>query len=653
MLIAIKVSPHGGVFYLKEKCMFKEKKGRKLHLLRPGRILLPVLFVLFLTVEVVAQEGTIDFESDQWILRGSTVVTHLEQKSLRGSAFLKNVEFQNGVIEVDMAFDETRAFGGIVFRMKMTGDYEQFYIRPHKSRFPDALQYTPVFKGLSSWQLYSGDGFTAVAEIPWDQWIHVKLEVSGTQARVYLDHAEKPALVVHDLKHGLTSGIVGLIAPNTGQIHFANFRCQMDNDLVFNAPPEISAPRGMITDWELSQSFKTAQINRERYPDTQKLPEIKWQKVKSDPLGLVDIARTIMKLGQSPDCVLARTNIHSEKSGLKKLTFGYSDEVSIFLNGEILFRGNSAFQKRDPLFQGIVGLNDSVFLPLKEGSNELLLMVTETFGGWGFMCQLGSPVTNIIQAHEGMTVQWETPVKLQMPESVCYDSSNDVLYISNFGADYISKVSLNGEIIEHKWVTGLARPTGLSLFKNKLYAADRQGLVEIDIETAKILQKYPMPDVGFANDVAVHSSGDIYISDSQKNIIYRFKDGKMEIWLESDEVLDPNGLYAEQDKLIVGTSRDGCFKAVNYADKSIQTLLRLGAGAIMDGVKPDGRGRFIMGDWNGRLYRVAETGEKIELLNTQEAAINLADFEYIPEKNLLVIPTLGGNEVLAYKLALE
>jgi hypothetical protein len=50
---------------------------------------------------------------------------------------------------------------------------------------------------------------------------------------------------------------------------------------------------------------------------------------------------------------------------------------------------------------------------------------------------------------------------------------------------------------------------------------------------------------------------------------------------------------------------------------------------------------------------VAESGEKIELLNTQEAAINIADFEYIPEKNLLVIPTLTGNEVFAYSLKLK
>jgi hypothetical protein len=127
----------------------------------------------------------------------------------------------------------------------------------------------------------------------------------------------------------------------------------------------------------------------------------------------------------------------------------------------------------------------------------------------------------------------------------------------------------------------------------------------------------------------------------------------METWLENEKILDPNGLFADKERLIVGTSRDGCFKSVSYEDRSIKILLRLGEGAIMDGVKPDGEGGFLLGDWNGRLFRVAPTGEKIELLNTQEAAINIADFEYIPEKKLLVIPTLVGNEVFAYSLELD
>jgi len=53
-----------------------------------------------------------------------------------------------------------------------------------------------------------------------------------------------------------------------------------------------------------------------------------------------------------------------------------------------LFSGNYSFHKREAEFLGVVGLNDAVYLNLKKGDNELLLMVTETFGGWGYIYQL-------------------------------------------------------------------------------------------------------------------------------------------------------------------------------------------------------------------------------------------------------------------------
>ena len=87
--------------------------------------------------------------------------------------------------------------------------------------------------------------------------------------------------------------------------------------------------------------------------------------------------------------VYARTRIDSERDQTKKLYLGYSDDVSVFLNGAILYRGRSAQNFRDPAFLGIVDAeNDAVYLPLKKGSNELVLAVSELGGGWGFIARL-------------------------------------------------------------------------------------------------------------------------------------------------------------------------------------------------------------------------------------------------------------------------
>ena len=85
----------------------------------------------------------------------------------------------------------------------------------------------------------------------------------------------------------------------------------------------------------------------------------------------------------------ARTTIVADRAEVKRLAIGYSDDVSVFLNGKILYRGRSAQSFRDPGFLGIVNPeNDAVYLPLKKGKNELMLALSELGGGWGFICRL-------------------------------------------------------------------------------------------------------------------------------------------------------------------------------------------------------------------------------------------------------------------------
>jgi hypothetical protein len=132
---------------------------------------------------------------------------------------------------------------------------------------------------------------------------------------------------------------------------------------------------------------------------------IRWQDVEAEPPGIVVLYRyrqapRLMvtfandfskRLAPQPGTkvLYARTNIDSDREQVKKLYIGYSDEVSVFLNGKILFRGRSAQNFRDPGFLGIVNPeNDAVYLPLKKGSNELMLAVSELGGGWGFICRL-------------------------------------------------------------------------------------------------------------------------------------------------------------------------------------------------------------------------------------------------------------------------
>ncbi len=375
-----------------------------------------------------AQEGAVPFDSDRWVLGTSKVVEHLGQKSLRGGAMLKDAQFTDGVVEVDIAMGGGRAFPGILFHVQSPLDCENVYLRPHRSGEPVALQYTPMFNGMDAWQLYHGPGYGAQADIPLNRWVPVRLEVKGTQARLFVDNSPAPALVVDELKHGAVGGSIGLFESAGANVYFANFRYRSDSTLRFPPPPKVAVPDGVITSWKLSQAFPISSIDRTRSPEAQGLQGIEWRDVTSEASGLVNVSRWLARTGQMPDVVLAKAEIRADKAHLAKLSFGYSDEVTVFLNGKPLFTGDASYRVRDPLFYGAVGLYDAVFLDLKEGVNELLFMDGEVFGGWGFeACLEPLPAGGRVLGN-GVTALWETPADLAIPESAVYDPQRDAIF---------------------------------------------------------------------------------------------------------------------------------------------------------------------------------------------------------------------------------
>ena len=95
---------------------------------------LPLLICLFLTaLSAHAQGEIVDFDSERWDILDGEVVEHLGRKALLGTATLKDVQFTDGVIEVDIAGNGfVRSYPGIVFRKQSDTDLERFYIRPHR-----------------------------------------------------------------------------------------------------------------------------------------------------------------------------------------------------------------------------------------------------------------------------------------------------------------------------------------------------------------------------------------------------------------------------------------------------------------------------------------------------------------------------------------
>jgi sugar lactone lactonase YvrE len=613
-----------------------------------------------------APQAVIPFDSPRWDHLDSQVAEHLGRLSMQGTAMLRDAELRDGVIAFDIAVDGRRSYPGVLFRMEGTDTYEHVYVRPHRAGlYPDAVQYTPEIHGISSWQLYNGDGYTAGTRLSTGTWVPVRVEIKGSQARVFVGSSEAPTLEIHHLELEARAGAIALTGPKDGSAWFSDFRFYEDSTLTFAAPPPAKPVAGVLRDWWISNVYPAEKVGKDKYPNFYGIFGAGWRPATAAPSGLVDISKVAGRANpQDPagDLVLARTFIQADEARDVTFTLGYSDDVEFFLNGRHLFTGRSGYQYRDPSFLGILGPFDDLHVHLEKGLNEILLMVTERFGGWGFNVRADTTLTPKRVAHERAAEVWRTPAELLTPESAVYDPRRGILYVSSFDnqydrkdgpTGYITKLSLDGQILEKEWVSGLSAPTGMAIWHDTLYVAERQDMAAIDLATGTVTGRWTIPDVEFPNDLVIDSTGAVYISDTRTSNwpdsrVYRFRNGTFDVFA-NEGISRANGLWIHDGYLLVGSSGDGHLKRIRLTDGVVEPVIALGA-CIIDGIRVDESGSYLVSCWEGQVFVISPDGRMVEVLDDLPAGLNTADFEYRPERHLLIVPTFMGNSVVAYRL---
>ncbi|HFA52196.1 MAG TPA: hypothetical protein ENJ95_24525 [Bacteroidetes bacterium] len=369
-----------------------------------------LFLALFFLQNAAAQ--IIPFDSEKWTIdaKGAVIEAYEGvQNALflqQGTATLKGVSFLNGIVEFDLYLSERRSFPGILFRMQDGQNYEELYLRAHLSGLPDAMQYTPVFNANSAWQLYhdqaaavrdgkigwelkGNEGYNTIFNYPYDRWLHIKLVVSGSRADVYFDQADEPTLQIRKLKRETAAGYLG-IKSSFGAMHFANFSYKkMAAPPLRPLPPSTATvPKNFIKKWRISDPFDEKELDGQYHLDPAFFKNKNWRSLESEASGISNIARVTARPVRSQNTVFAAANIYSEGSQTKRLDFGYSDRARVYLNGQLLYAGNNSYRSRDYRYLGTIGFFDSLYLPLKNGKNELVIAVSETFGGWGIQAKL-------------------------------------------------------------------------------------------------------------------------------------------------------------------------------------------------------------------------------------------------------------------------
>ena len=212
------------------------------------------------------------------------------------------------------------------------------------------------------------------------------------------------------------------------------------------------------------------------------------------------------------------------------------------------------------------------------------------------------------------------------------------------GKGGIAKMSLDGALDNVNWVTGLHAPKGMAHFGGKLYVADVDEIVVINIKTAEIEKKVAVPGAIFLNDVTVDPKGTVYVSDMKTGKIHRYANNALSDHFTKLENI--NGLKAIGSNVVAGAGKN------LYMIDSNKNRLDIASGFAqgIDGVESINKGDFLVSCWAGLIYYV-HLGGKVELLlDSQKEGINTADIGFDNVTQTLYVPNFLKNSVTAYKV---
>lgn len=340
------------------------------------------LLLIFFTLHVTAQQVKLtaahwDFQPDNVEFITYKGVSAMKIAGKPGQVVLKDLDFTDGIIEYDAEFTDSR-FTALFFRRSSEQECECFYFRTGRagdSNAPDAVQYAPYLKGVNLWDMLPE--YQSAATFEKDKWNHVKLVISGKQMLVYVNN--KTALQIPRLEADSQHGKIAF----NGGIIISNLIIRPGQTERLSPIPGIDLTDNdarFLRKWEIGKVTKaTGEI-----PAKDSL----WNTIIAERGGLINITRLF---GESKEkrFVWLKTTIHSATAQTRRLNLGFSDEVSVFINGKYLYVDKNLYGSpgsKSP--DGRCSLENTAFnVPLSAGDNELLIGLSNDFYGWGIIAR--------------------------------------------------------------------------------------------------------------------------------------------------------------------------------------------------------------------------------------------------------------------------
>jgi hypothetical protein len=181
----------------------------------------------------------LDVKAERVTWRGKSAVRLTEPVLNQGGgiAIVKGPALKNGTIDAQIAgqpitgaAEGARGFVGLAFRVQQNPlRYECFYIRPTNGRADDQLRRNHATQYISEpefpWQRLRKEFpgvYESYADMEPGAWTAIRITVDGVKARLFINGAAQPALIVNDLKLGDIGGPVALWIGQGTDAYFAD-----------------------------------------------------------------------------------------------------------------------------------------------------------------------------------------------------------------------------------------------------------------------------------------------------------------------------------------------------------------------------------------------------------------------------------------------
>ena len=283
-------------------------------------------------------------------------------------------------------------------------------------------------------------------------------------------------------------------------------------------------------------------------------------------------------------------------------------------------------------------------------------------------CKGGAKQQSAAQTQPTGPAKVATVAGFRTPESVKWDSAQDVYFVSNIngapdakdGNGYISVVLPSGQVRDSMYMKGLNAPKGMALVHDTLWVADIDVVRGYNARTGAPVATVPVPGAVFLNDITVAPDGSLYVTDTairfaangqvqhpSTDQIFRIGPGhKVTVAIKSDSLGRPNGITwnpVNEHFIIVPF---GANRLLAWKPGETVTKLEPGAGQF-DGIEIIRDGSVLVSSWaDSSVYRYRH-GQGSRLISGVPSP---ADIGYDAKRNRVLIPIFTGNRVEIWQL---